>query len=104
MGLRFCRGDPRAAEVGDQLAGSTIRIGCLPSHGPSVRQPEAATPGLSEKLERLERLYVRGYGVEGGSVAYQDKVSRPTAIPDVLAGLSAPVQVQAARTSGRISG
>jgi glyoxylase-like metal-dependent hydrolase (beta-lactamase superfamily II) len=32
----------------------------------------------------LERLYVRGYDVEGGSVAYQDKVSIPTVVSNVV--------------------
>jgi glyoxylase-like metal-dependent hydrolase (beta-lactamase superfamily II) len=55
----------------------------LPSHGPSVREPAEQWAAFSEKLERLERLYVRGYGVEAASAAYQDKVSTPTVIPDL---------------------
>jgi glyoxylase-like metal-dependent hydrolase (beta-lactamase superfamily II) len=56
----------------------------LPSHGPIVLQPRPQLDAYQAKLERLERLYVRGYDVEGGSVAYQDKVSTPTVVPDVV--------------------
>jgi glyoxylase-like metal-dependent hydrolase (beta-lactamase superfamily II) len=38
---------------------------------------------FGKKLERLEKLYVRGYDVEGGSVAYQDKVSTPTVVSNI---------------------
>jgi len=55
----------------------------LPSHGPVVRQPQAQLHAFAEKLKHLEKLYLRGYGVGETSVAYQDKVSRPTAVPDV---------------------
>ena len=55
----------------------------LPSHGPVVSRPEAQLSDFGKKLERLERLYVRGYGVEHASAAYQDKVSRPTAITNL---------------------
>jgi glyoxylase-like metal-dependent hydrolase (beta-lactamase superfamily II) len=55
----------------------------LPSHGPIVRDPKRQLDGYARKLERFEKLYVRGYDVESGSVAYQDKVSKPTQIPDV---------------------
>jgi glyoxylase-like metal-dependent hydrolase (beta-lactamase superfamily II) len=55
----------------------------LPSHGRVVRRPQAQLRGYEEKLRRLERLYVRGYGVEGASAAYQDKVSRPTVVSNV---------------------
>lgn len=55
----------------------------LPSHGPLVRQPEAQLHRYAEKLANFERLYLRGYDVEGGSVAYQDKVSTPTVVSNV---------------------
>lgn len=55
----------------------------LPSHGPAVRDPKPQLRTYAEKLQRLEKLYVRGYGVEGASTAYQDKVSKPTVVPDV---------------------
>jgi glyoxylase-like metal-dependent hydrolase (beta-lactamase superfamily II) len=55
----------------------------LPSHGPVVSNPKPELEAYAKKLERLEKLYVRGYGVEGASVEYQDKVSTPTVIPDV---------------------
>ncbi len=55
----------------------------LPSHGPVVQNPEAQWTQFGEKLARLESLYVRGYGVEGDSVAYQDKVSTPTVVSNV---------------------
>jgi glyoxylase-like metal-dependent hydrolase (beta-lactamase superfamily II) len=66
----------------DLLAGYDIKW-LLPSHGPVVSQTKAQLHAFAEKLKHLEKLYVRGYGVGATSVAYQDKVSRPTAIPDV---------------------
>ena len=55
----------------------------LPSHGPVVRDPQKQLAVYVEKLRHLERLYMRGYGVEAASNAYQDKVSKPTLIKDV---------------------
>jgi glyoxylase-like metal-dependent hydrolase (beta-lactamase superfamily II) len=55
----------------------------LPAHGPVVRDPKPELREFGEKLARLEPLYLRGYGVEGASVAYQDKVSKPTVISNV---------------------
>lgn len=55
----------------------------LPSHGPVVTRPQEQLSEYGKKLERLERLYVRGYGVEGASVAYQDKVSKPTVVTNI---------------------
>ncbi len=55
----------------------------LPSHGPVARDPKPQLRQYAEKLQRMEKLYLRGYGVEGASNAYQDNVSKPTAIKDV---------------------
>ncbi len=55
----------------------------LPSHGRVVRDPQAQLRRYQDKLADLERLYVRGYGVEGASAAYQDKVSKPTVVTNV---------------------
>ena len=54
----------------------------LPSQGPAVRDPLPQLRLFAGKLEQLERLYVRGYGVEDAA-AYQDKVSTPTVIANV---------------------
>jgi glyoxylase-like metal-dependent hydrolase (beta-lactamase superfamily II) len=56
----------------------------LPSHGPVVRRPRTQLPRYQAKLANLEKLYVRGYGVEAASAAYQDKVSTPTVISNVV--------------------
>jgi glyoxylase-like metal-dependent hydrolase (beta-lactamase superfamily II) len=56
----------------------------LPSHGPAVRAPAAQLQAFGEKLDHLERLYVRGYGVEAASNAYQDRVSKPTVVSNVV--------------------
>ena len=56
----------------------------LPSHGPVVTHPKEQLGDFGKKLDCLEKLYVRGYGVEEASVAYQDKVSKPTVVPDVV--------------------
>lgn len=55
----------------------------LPSHGPVVRRPGEQLARYAEKLVTLERLYLRGYDVEGGAAAYQDKVSIPTVVSNV---------------------
>ena len=55
----------------------------LPSHGPVVREPRTQWPKFEARLQRLERLYLRGYGVEGASAAYQDKVSTPTVVSNI---------------------
>lgn len=56
----------------------------LPAHGPVVLNPKEQMAVYGKKLARLEKLYVRGYGVEDASVAYQDKVSTPTVISNVV--------------------
>ncbi len=55
----------------------------LPSHGPVLRRPETRLREFKDKLGRLEKLYVRGYGAEAASAAYQDKVSQPTVISNL---------------------
>ncbi len=56
----------------------------LPGHGNIIRNPRTQLRQYADKLERLEKLYVRGYDPEGGSVAYQDKVSTPTAVSNLF--------------------
>ena len=56
----------------------------LPSHGPVVRAPQEQFSEFARKLERLEQLYVRGYGEWSNSPTFQDNVSRPTVISDVV--------------------
>ena len=55
----------------------------LPSQGSVVRNPPKQLRDYASKLERLQKLYIRGYDPEGGSVAYQDKVSQPTVVSNV---------------------
>ncbi|MFO0914540.1 MAG: MBL fold metallo-hydrolase [Pirellulales bacterium] len=55
----------------------------FPAHGPIINDPSAQLSRYAAKLDQLHRLYVRGYGAEAASNAYQDKVSQPTDIPDV---------------------
>jgi glyoxylase-like metal-dependent hydrolase (beta-lactamase superfamily II) len=55
----------------------------LPSHGKAIRNPDKQLGQYAEKLNHLQKLYVRGYDAEHGSVAYQDKVSRPTVVSNV---------------------
>lgn len=55
----------------------------LPAHGPAIARPAAQLQAYATKLARLEPLYLRGYGVEGASAAYQDKVSTPTVVSNV---------------------
>ena len=63
---------------------SQLDISCmLPSHGSIIHEPREQLNHYSAKLHHLEKLYVRGYGVEGASNAYQDKASTATAIKDI---------------------
>jgi glyoxylase-like metal-dependent hydrolase (beta-lactamase superfamily II) len=55
----------------------------LPSHGPLIKRPREQLAALTRKLDHLEKLYLRGYDPEGGSVAYQDKVSTPTVVSNI---------------------
>jgi glyoxylase-like metal-dependent hydrolase (beta-lactamase superfamily II) len=48
----------------------------LPSHGPAIRDPAAQLKQYAEKLERLEKLYVRGYGVEAASYQSLERYRR----------------------------
>lgn len=67
----------------DQL--SHYSLFCLlPAHGPTIGRPGDELADYGRKLADLERLYVRGYGVEGASVAYQDKVSKPTVVSNIV--------------------
>ncbi len=65
-----------------RLANYRFGIMC-PAHGKIVRSPTEELARFAAKLERLEPLYLRGYDPEGGSVAYQDKVSKPTVITNL---------------------
>lgn len=55
----------------------------LPSHGKVIRAPQAQLSRYAEKLARLERLYLRGYNLEGAG-AFQDRVSTPTVVSNVF--------------------
>ena len=67
MGLRLRRRHPGAAKFGRSPGRLPSPRWLLPVARPG-RQParQAQLPTFGEKLERLEKLYVRGYGVEGG--------------------------------------
>jgi len=81
-GTTALRRPPGAPEIRDRLAAHEPAL-LLPSHGPVVRRPKPQLHDYEEKLQRLEKLYLRGYGVEGASVAYQDKVSKPTVVSNI---------------------
>jgi glyoxylase-like metal-dependent hydrolase (beta-lactamase superfamily II) len=55
----------------------------FPSHGRTVQNPGPQLLEFEAKLQQLEKLYLRGYGVEAASAAYQDKVSTPTVVSNV---------------------
>lgn len=56
----------------------------LPAQGPPISAPTTMLAEYGEKLVRLEQLYVRGYGEWAKSPEFQDNVSQPTPIPDVV--------------------
>ena len=82
MGLRLRRGHRSVACLDVALAERSPDW-IFPSHGPPVRQPVPMLRAYADHLRRFEALYLRGYGVEGASVPYQDKVSTPTVVSNV---------------------
>jgi glyoxylase-like metal-dependent hydrolase (beta-lactamase superfamily II) len=78
----FAAGIKALRESAGSVRASQPRL-LLPSHGPAIERPSPELTRYTASLERLERLYVRGYGVEGASVAYQDKVSTPSLVSNV---------------------
>ncbi|HEX2972083.1 MAG TPA: MBL fold metallo-hydrolase [Tepidisphaeraceae bacterium] len=55
----------------------------LPSHGAVVREAAGQLGEYEGKLRKLAKLYVRGYELNVFAAADQDRVSRPTSIPNV---------------------
>jgi glyoxylase-like metal-dependent hydrolase (beta-lactamase superfamily II) len=55
----------------------------LPAHGPAIRTPPRDLADYARKLERFEKLYVRGYGEYANAPVYQDNVSQPTVVSNV---------------------
>ena len=53
----------------------------LPSHGGPIRDGARQLAEFQAKLERFEKLYVRGYAVNTFSGARQDPMSKPTSVP-----------------------
>jgi len=78
----FAAGIQALRKSAARLADSDIAW-LLPSHGPVITHPKEQLADFGTRLARLEKLYVRGYGVEGASAAYQDKVSKPTQVTNV---------------------
>jgi glyoxylase-like metal-dependent hydrolase (beta-lactamase superfamily II) len=56
----------------------------LPAHGPPLREPRRDLAAYAGKLDQFERLYVRGYGEWADSPAFQDNVSQPTVVSNVV--------------------
>lgn len=59
-------------------------LALFPSHGNMIENAPLQLRELQDKLNTFEKLYVRGYAVEEGSVEYQDKVSKPTEVSNVV--------------------
>lgn len=55
----------------------------LPSHGPVIYTPNDQLPVYLEKLNNLNKLYVRGYPVGKTTAAEQDSVSKATVVPGI---------------------
>jgi glyoxylase-like metal-dependent hydrolase (beta-lactamase superfamily II) len=56
----------------------------LPSHGPVIaKDPLGQLTIYKERLERLLKIYVRGYGLGTTAPDEQDLVSKPTAVEDI---------------------
>jgi glyoxylase-like metal-dependent hydrolase (beta-lactamase superfamily II) len=56
----------------------------LPSHGPVIdKDPLGQLTTYKERLQRLLKIYVRGYGLGTTAPDEQDLVSKPTAVQDI---------------------
>ena len=55
----------------------------LPSHGPVVRDARPQLEAYQKKLERLEQMILRGYSISRFAGSDQDRVSKPTAVPEI---------------------
>ena len=55
----------------------------LPSHGPVIRDARRQLETYQRKLERLEQMVLRGYSISRFAGSDQDRVSRPTAVPNI---------------------
>lgn len=56
----------------------------LPSHGPVIdKNPIGQLTTYKQRLEKLLKLYVRGYGIGTTAPDEQDLVSKPTAVQDI---------------------
>jgi len=55
----------------------------LPAHGRAIHDAAAQLAAFQEKLRSFERLLIRGYPALSFSGAFQDRLSRPTAVPHV---------------------
>ncbi|NLH17369.1 MAG: MBL fold metallo-hydrolase, partial [Phycisphaerae bacterium] len=56
----------------------------LPSHGPIInKDPLGQLTTYKQRLEKLLKLYVRGYGIGTTAPDEQDLVSKPTAVEDI---------------------
>ena len=103
VGLRLCRRHPGPAANRWPGWPTAEPAWLCPSHGPVVLQPRTQLRNFGDKLAALEKLYLRGYGVEGGSVAYQDKVSTPDRRLRMSGRSRRTCSNSSARTSGPIS-
>ncbi len=55
----------------------------LPSHGPIIRDAKPQLEKYQKKLERLEQMILRGYSISRFAGSDQDRVSKPTAVPNI---------------------
>jgi glyoxylase-like metal-dependent hydrolase (beta-lactamase superfamily II) len=77
----FAAGVYALANSAGQVAGYDAEW-LLPSHGNAIHHPADTLAAFQEKLERFEKLLVRGYPVSTFS-PFQDRMSRPTKVPHV---------------------
>jgi glyoxylase-like metal-dependent hydrolase (beta-lactamase superfamily II) len=55
----------------------------LPSHGPAIRDGKKQLEQYQQKLESLEQMVLRGYSFNRFAGSDQDRVSKPTAVPNI---------------------
>jgi len=76
----FAKGiDTLIASV-DQLIEQKLDL-ALPSHGPTIRNPQTQLDEYRAKLATFRQSYVRGYPVFESTEQERDSISKPTAVP-----------------------
>ncbi len=80
MGLRIWQGIDTLLNSVDELIEQQLDL-ALPSHGPTIRNPQTQLDQYRTKLTTFRQSYIRGYPVFESTEQDRDSISKPTAVP-----------------------